>query len=108
MNSVSCDVCVYHVWFVCVFSSEVFVSPRVTGACPVTTDLIMRVNVRTTTTATGSCRASSYKYHRSLFLGLDLDPIFLRCNYRIKYRYSRSHSVPASTLHGGHDGRCHP
>ena len=76
--------------------------------CPVTTDLIMRVNVRTTTTATDSCRASSYKYHRSFFLGLDLDPIFLRCNYRIKYRYSSSHSVPASTLHGGHDGRCHP
>ena len=28
----------------------VFLSSRVTGACPVTTDLIMRVNVRTTTT----------------------------------------------------------
>ena len=30
----------------------VFLSSRVTGACPVTTDLIMRVNVRTTTTTT--------------------------------------------------------
>ena len=28
------------------------IQPRVTGACPVTTDLIMRVNVRTTTTTT--------------------------------------------------------
>ena len=31
------------------FFPGVFVSSRVTGACPVTTDLIMRVNVRTTT-----------------------------------------------------------
>ena len=31
-------------------SLGVFLSSRVTGACPVTTDLIMRVNVRTTTT----------------------------------------------------------
>ena len=34
----------------CVFVPGVFLSSRVTGACPVTTDLIMRVNVRTTTT----------------------------------------------------------
>ena len=32
------------------FFPEVFLSSRVTGACPVTTDLIMRVDVRTTTT----------------------------------------------------------
>ena len=32
-----------------VFLPGVFLSSRVTGACPVTTDLIMRVNVRTTT-----------------------------------------------------------
>ena len=31
------------------FFPGVFLSSRVTGACPVTTDLIMRVNVRTTT-----------------------------------------------------------
>ena len=31
---------------VCVFPG-VFLSSRMTGACPVTTDLIMRVNVRT-------------------------------------------------------------
>ena len=31
---------------------KVFLSSRVTGACPVTTDLIMRVNVRTTTRTT--------------------------------------------------------
>ena len=36
----------------CVFFPGVFLSSRVTRACPVTTDLIMRVNVRTTTTTT--------------------------------------------------------
>ena len=35
-------------WVVCVLPG-VFLSSRVTGACRVTTDLIMRVNVRTTT-----------------------------------------------------------
>ena len=34
----------------CVSFPGVFLSSRVTGACPVTMDLIMRVNVRTTTT----------------------------------------------------------
>ena len=48
MNCVSCDICVYHLGL-CVFFPGVFLSSRVTGACPVTTDLIMRVNVRTTT-----------------------------------------------------------
>ena len=51
MNCVSCDViCVYHLWFyLCIFPG-VFLSSRVvTGACPVTTDLNMRVNVRTKT-----------------------------------------------------------
>ena len=33
-------------------NNRVFLSSRVTGACPVTTDLTMRVNVRTTTTTT--------------------------------------------------------
>ena len=51
MNCVNCDICVYHLGL-CVFFSGVFLSSRVTGACPVTTDLIMRVNVRTTTTTT--------------------------------------------------------
>ena len=32
-----------------VFFPGVFLSSRVTGACPMTTDLIMRVNVRTIT-----------------------------------------------------------
>ena len=36
-------------WIVCVFPG-VFLSSRVNGACPVTTDLVTRVNVRTTTT----------------------------------------------------------
>ena len=49
MNRISSDICVYHLWFVFFFSG-VFLSSRVTGACPVTTDLIARVNVRTTTT----------------------------------------------------------
>ena len=49
MNCVSCDICVYHLWFVCVFFPGVFLSSSVTEACPVTTDLIVRVNVRTTT-----------------------------------------------------------
>ena len=40
---------VYHLGLF-VFFPRVFLSSRVTGACPVTTDLIMRVNVRTTTT----------------------------------------------------------
>ena len=48
MNCVSCDICVYHLGLF-VFFPRVFLSSRVTGACPVTTDLIMRVNVRTTT-----------------------------------------------------------
>ena len=52
MNCVSCDICVYHLWFVCVFSLGVFLSTRVTGACHVTTDLIMRVSVRKTTATT--------------------------------------------------------
>ena len=42
MNSVSCDICAHHLWFVCAFSCPgVFLSSGVTGACPVTTDLIM-------------------------------------------------------------------
>ena len=48
MNCVSCDICAYHLGLF-VFFPEVFLSSRVTGACPVTTDLIIRVNVRTTT-----------------------------------------------------------
>ena len=49
MNCVSCDICVYHLGLF-VFFRGVFLSSRVTGTCPVTTDLIMRVYVRTTTT----------------------------------------------------------
>ena len=51
MNCVSCDICVYHLGL-CVLFPGVFLSSRVTGACPVTTDLIIRVNVRKTTTFT--------------------------------------------------------
>ena len=52
MNCVSCDLCVYHLGVFVFFPRVFFSSSRVTGACPVTTDLIMRVNVRTTTTTT--------------------------------------------------------
>ena len=48
MNCVSCDICVYHLGL-CVFFPGVFLISRVSGACPVTTDFIMRVNVRRTT-----------------------------------------------------------
>ena len=48
MNCVSYNICVYNLGLF-VFFPGVFLSSRVTGACPVTTDLIMRVNVRTTT-----------------------------------------------------------
>ena len=51
MNCASCDECVYHLGLF-VFFPGVFLSSRVTGACPVTTDLIVRVNVRTPTTTT--------------------------------------------------------
>ena len=54
MNCVNCDICVYHLGL-CVFFPGVFLSSRVAGACPVTTDLIMRVNVRTTTTTWRWC-----------------------------------------------------
>ena len=54
MNCASCDICVYpdfiKISLVCLCSFlGVFLSSRVTGACPVATDLIMRVNARTTT-----------------------------------------------------------
>ena len=45
MKCVSCDICVYHLWFV--FFPGAFLSSRVTGACPVATDLVILVNVRT-------------------------------------------------------------
>ena len=63
MICVSCDVYVYHLWFVCVFLlSGVFLSSRVTGACPVTTELTMRVNVRTTTTTTTTMVYNGYYF----------------------------------------------
>ena len=43
MNCVSCAICVYHLGLF-VFFLRVFLSSRVTGACLVTTALIMRVN----------------------------------------------------------------
>ena len=59
MNCVSCDICVYHLGLF-VFFPRVFLSSRVTGACPVTTDFIMRVNVRTTTTTFQPLLVASY------------------------------------------------
>ena len=48
MNCVSCDIFVCHLSFCFCFFPGVFLSSGVTGAFPVTTDLIMRVDVRTT------------------------------------------------------------
>ena len=50
MNCVSCDICVYHLGLFVLFPWGIPQLQTVTGACPVTTDLIMPVNVRTTTT----------------------------------------------------------
>ena len=50
MNCVSCDVMRVPSLVCLCFFPGVFLSSRVIGACPVTTDLIMRVNVRTTPT----------------------------------------------------------
>ena len=44
------------------FFPGVFLSSRVTGACPVTTDLIAPVNVRTTTTTTTRIRTRLHLY----------------------------------------------
>ena len=57
MNCVSCDIYVYHLGLFVFSLGYLFLSSRVTGACLVTTDLIMRVNVRTTTTTT--CRINN-------------------------------------------------
>ena len=60
MNCVSCDIglCVYQGCLY--FFPGVFLGSRVTGACPVTTDLIMRVNVRTTTTTPAQKKSDKY------------------------------------------------
>ena len=47
----------------------VFLSSRVTGACPVTTDILMRVNVRTTTTTTGT---NNTRHHLLAYLNIIL------------------------------------
>ena len=52
-----------------VFFRGVFLSSRVTGACAVTTDLIMRVNVTTTATTTTTTTTVACAAHgRLLFL----------------------------------------
>ena len=56
---------------VCVFPG-VFLSSRVTGASHVTTDLIMRVNVRTTTTTTTDYRVAIYLLHGIVYAGQTL------------------------------------
>ena len=67
MNCVSGDICVYHLGLFRVFPG-VFLSTRVTGACPVTTDLIMQVNVRTTTTTPTSTTIGTNR-HSQAFIG---------------------------------------
>ena len=54
-----CDICVYPTFGFCFFPG-VFLSSRVTEACPVTTDLVMLVNVRTTTIAVVGIAAAVY------------------------------------------------
>ena len=59
-RSVDCRFRLYttHSWFVFFpWLGGVFLSSRVTGACPMTTDLIMRVNasLENTTTTTADC-----------------------------------------------------
>ena len=54
MKCVSCDMRVYNTTFVLFvffffYSFGIFLSSKMTGACLVTTDFIMRDNVRTTT-----------------------------------------------------------
>ena len=61
MNYVSCDICVYHLGLFGFFP-EVFLSSRVNGACPVTTDLIIRVNVMTTTTTIQGEPCTNYNH----------------------------------------------
>ena len=64
MNCVSCDIdyaCTTFGLFV--FFPRVFLSPRVTGACPVATHLILRVNVRTTTTTATTSEARKRNHY---------------------------------------------
>ena len=50
MDCVSYDLCVYHFWFVFFsWAMGVIFCFRVTGACLMTADLVLRVNVRTRT-----------------------------------------------------------
>ena len=78
MHCVSCDICVYHLGLF-VFFPGVFLSSRVTGTCTVTTDLIMRVNVTTTTTilheGINTPQHARSKYHTQLAkLNYDQNP----------------------------------
>ena len=61
------------------FFPGVFLSSKVTGACPVTTDLIMRVNVRTTTTTI------AVKTHRSSLVYV-VDMILRSLAFRLAQR----------------------
>ena len=72
MNCVSCDICVYHLWLF-VFFPGVFLSSRVTGARPVTPDLVMRVNVRTTTTTISRCESIMEEIAQLSLLVIDTD-----------------------------------
>ena len=62
------------------FFPGVLLSSRVTGACPVTPDLIMRVNVRTTRAKPLNVRVSFEPQKDSR-----KDTSQLRVNYKIKY-----------------------
>ena len=75
------------------FSPGVFLSSRVTEACPVSTDLIMRFNVRTTTTTIctqlarrGSAKSSILQLECNIIL-----IIYIRRNEKIQFGFRIDH-----------------
>ena len=81
---------------VCVFPG-VFLISRVTGACPVTTDLIMRVNVRTTTTTSNTSR--EFQHFSARYLPPPTKTIFHR--KRQFFRRQDPPLLPSSNMSQG-------
>ena len=88
--------CVYHLGL-CVFFPGVFLSSRVTGACPVTTDLIMRVNVRTTNNTAHPRRTLATPLESRVCV---LSAVVVLCRYTTAQAAGRWWCVP------GQPGRC--
>ena len=53
-------------------SPGVFLTSRVTGACPVTTDLIIRVNVKTATTTATTTTLFRYGLERPVIFRIEI------------------------------------